>query len=154
MTAGPCRRLLLGLWAFCTVAKAAPPDGPAQVPGRLFTTPEQRAMLDRLRATPPKVQRRSRKAAASERAVTSTGPKKPVAIGGIVQRSQGPNTVWVDAVPLTEGGVTQEGIRVEPAARPAGEVYLRAPDAQRRVGVKPGQRYDPVKGLVTESFER
>lgn len=54
--------------------------------GTLFTTPEERARLDRLRRGEPVIESRG---ATGQRAVT-----------GYVKRSDGRNTVWIDGVPL------------------------------------------------------
>jgi len=57
--------------------------------GTLFTTPEERARLDRLRRGEPVVQ--------AEAGVVSR--RKP-AITGYVQRSDGRDTVWIDGRPV------------------------------------------------------
>jgi len=123
----------------------------AQVPGRLFTTPEERAMLDRLRAgrpdpKPPETEQ------ASSGTGTVAGPAKPVRIDGVVRRSRGPSTVWVDGEALQAGGRTADGVQVRPASKVPGAVYLKVPNGERAVRLKPGQRYDPSRGVVTEAF--
>ena len=56
--------------------------------GTLFTTPEERARLDRLRRGEP------------EAVMASEGvPREPV-VTGYVKRSDGRNTVWIDGVPV------------------------------------------------------
>ena len=89
--------------------------------GTLFTSPEERARLDRLRRGEP-VQAASA-GASGQRAVT-----------GYVKRSDGRSTVWIDGVPLqvatpkaapmldpgaVRGGPEGRGIRIEakPPAR-------------------------------------
>lgn len=126
---------------------------PAQVPGRLFTTPEERAMLDRLRAGNPAPKPRERERASRDTS-TVAGPGRPVRIDGVVRRSRGPSTVWVDGEALPAGGTTAGGLRVRPASKAPGAVYLKAPDGGRAVRLKPGQRYDPSRGVVTEVFQR
>lgn len=57
--------------------------------GTLFTTPEERARLDRLRRGEP--------AAAT---TLSEHPVIPPELTGYVKRSDGRNTVWLDGVPV------------------------------------------------------
>lgn len=55
--------------------------------GRLFFTPEQRATLESLRLAPA--------------TATQATPTDRVSVDGIVQRSGGPATVWINGVPQT-----------------------------------------------------
>jgi hypothetical protein len=75
--------------AACLVAAAA---GAAEL-GTLFTTPEERARLDRIRRGEPPVM-----------AAPSTGARSgaPV-VTGYVKRSDGHNTVWIDGSPVAVG---------------------------------------------------
>jgi hypothetical protein len=143
----------LVLWAggilLCGYAVA---DTAHQVPGRLFTTPEERAMLDRLRAGKPDP-KPPETAQTSSGAGSMAGPGKPVRVDGVVRRSRGPSTVWVDGEALPAGGRTADGVQVRPAGKAPGAVYLKVPNGERAVRLKPGQRYDPSRGVVTEAFQ-
>jgi hypothetical protein len=75
--------------AACLVATAA---GAADL-GTLFTTPEERARLDRLRRGDPP---------ASETSQVSGRTNAPV-MTGYVKRSDGRNTVWIDGSPVAVG---------------------------------------------------
>jgi hypothetical protein len=85
--------LALGLGGAVAGASAqapAPAPKPASVEvdlGTLFTSPEERARLDRLRRGEP------------VQAATS-GPTGQRAVTGYVKRSDGRSTVWIDGVPL------------------------------------------------------
>ena len=74
-------RLLVALLILASTAAAAAVDL-----GTLFTTPEERARLDRLRRGEPVIESRG---ASGQRAVT-----------GYVKRSDGRSTVWIDGVPM------------------------------------------------------
>jgi hypothetical protein len=141
--------LVLWVGGFLLGAYAA--ADPAQVPGRLFTTPEERAMLDRLRAGKP-APKPHQADQVSRDTSTAAGSGKPVRIDGVVRRSRGPSTVWVDGEALPAGGVTAGGLRVRPASKAPAAVYLKAPDGEPAVRLKPGQRYDPSRGVVTEAY--
>jgi hypothetical protein len=129
----------------------------AQLPGRLFLTPAERAHLDELRAT------RSERATAAQPETTPSGdvaaidvppppPPEPFTVNGLVVRSDGPNTAWVDGRPVLRPGQTQKGVEVDTrAAGAAGELMVL--DAGVPVLVKPGQTYIPEGQHVTEPFE-
>jgi len=72
------------------VAALLGPAGAAAVEfGTLFTTPEERARLDRMRRGEPAV------------ATTLSGnPVTPPELTGYVKRSDGRNTVWLDGVAI------------------------------------------------------
>ena len=108
-------RLLAALLILASGAAAAAVDL-----GTLFTTPEERARLDRLRRGEPVIESRG---TPGQRAVT-----------GYVKRSDGRSTVWIDGVPLqvatpkaapmldpgkVRSGADDRGIRLEakPPAR-------------------------------------
>ena len=74
-------RLLAALLVFASTGVAAAVDL-----GTLFTTPDERARLDRLRRGEPVLESRG-----------STGQR---AVTGYVKRSDGRSTVWIDGVPL------------------------------------------------------
>ncbi|HEY2629203.1 MAG TPA: hypothetical protein VGI57_08740 [Usitatibacter sp.] len=83
MAAAPHSRLLLA--ALCLAAAAA---GAADL-GTLFTTPEERARLDRIRRGDPLV----------TEGTVPAGTRAPV-VTGYVKRSDGRNTVWIDGSPV------------------------------------------------------
>jgi len=110
----------------------------APVIGRLFTTPSEREQLDRMRQRGGTVDA-AVEARAPQRlptpAMTPPAPPQPVTVTGIVRRSSGAATVWVDG-----------------EARPAGAqgYVVRTPDG-RMITVRPGQQYDPSTGSVSDA---
>ncbi len=124
--------------------------GIAQEPslGRLFLTPEQRATLDNAR--------RNRIRAEALAATVDKKPKIPparnVTINGIVSRSDGESTIWVNGRP-TEGQ-TEDGMRVTISPGSPSAVVLREPEKGKRVRLKVGQRADLLSGRIQESYEQ
>ena len=114
--------------------------------GRLFFTPAQRAELDRERAAAA--------TNASRPAAVQTQPKAPppkmVTLNGIVRRSDGETTVWVNNKPLHErfgdaeinaGSIAREG------------VGINLPASGKQVRLKVGQTVDATSGRVAESYD-
>jgi hypothetical protein len=129
---------------------AVVPLGFAQEPslGRLFLTPEQRATLDNAR--------RNRIRAEALAATVDKKPKIPparsVTINGIVSRSDGESTIWVNGRP-TEGQ-TEDGMRVTISPGSQSDVVLREPEKGRRVRLKVGQKADLLSGRIQEPYEQ
>ncbi|HSD60485.1 MAG TPA: hypothetical protein VLC55_06480 [Burkholderiales bacterium] len=105
--------------ALC-LALAAGAVAAAEPLGRLFLTPEQRATLESLRLAP---------------ATAATTATDRIKVNGIIQRSGGPATVWINGVPQTAapGSVAPSGH----AGVPTVEVTVPAKD--ERVRLKVGQ---------------
>lgn len=108
--------------------------------GRLFLSPEQRAQLDAQRYGPPP----------ADPALTPPPPPPPppppappVELNGVVQRSSGRSTVWLNQEAQNEPH--NHLAREQP-----GSLTLRLSTGQV-VLLKPGQRYDPANGTVTEA---
>ncbi len=124
--------------------------GIAQEPslGRLFLTPEQRAALDNAR--------RNRIRAEALAATVDKKPRIPsarsVTINGIVSRSDGESTIWVNGHP-TEGQ-TEDGMRVTISPGSQSAVVLREPEKGRQVRLKVGQKADLTSGRIEESYEQ
>lgn len=107
--------------------------------GRLFFTPERRLLLDR--------QRQLNIQDADQVAEDPT-----LTINGIVTRSSGKRTAWINGVPHTEAE-THDGITVTPRPRAAGKLVVRsegAPPTEMRVGEtldrNSGTTHSPLHG--------
>lgn len=136
-------RLLLSLLLLVSTGHAVAQEAPL---GRLFLTPEQRALLDNAR-------RNKIRAAAVAGAIVKK-PKPPAArsvlINGIVKRSDGETIVWVNGKPTD--GETPDGMQFQ--TRADGGVTVRDPEHGRRVEIKVGQQVDMLTGRIKEPFER
>ncbi len=124
--------------------------GFAQEPalGRLFLTPEQRAVLDNARRN--KI--RAEALAATAEKKPKIPPARSVTINGIVSRSDGESTVWVNGQP-TEGR-TEDGMRVTVSPGSQSSVVLREPEKGKQVRLKVGQRADLISGRIQEPYEQ
>ena len=90
----------------CWLALAVPAFADEPPLGRLFLTPEQRAALDNARRN--RIRAEALAAAADKK--PKIPPARSVTINGVVSRSDGESTVWVNGHP-TEGE-TEDGMRV------------------------------------------
>ncbi|MEO8037186.1 MAG: hypothetical protein ABI794_00360 [Betaproteobacteria bacterium] len=118
--------------------------------GRLFFTPAERASLDRQRKLAGDLA--SRPAVKKEAVGPRTAaPPKMVTLNGIVRRSDGETTIWVNSQPMHEdfgevevspGSITREGIAVQ------------LPGIDRRVKLKVGQTVDATTGRIDETYQR
>jgi hypothetical protein len=135
---------LLALGAFATVVQA-------QDLGRLFTTPEEREMLEALRRQPPKPQT---EAAPVVTPTVEFAPVVPnVTMNGLVRRSRGRGMVWVNGVTSLEGDLDAQGIAVDVGALRGTTLPVRIGNAPLAVGLKPGQTYDTGEAQVREVYQ-
>jgi hypothetical protein len=121
---------------------AAAPAGAAAL-GRLFSSPEERAALDAQRDGAPAAAGAAAPAIAAAPAPPPPAPA-PIQLNGVLRRSGGATTVWLDQQPRPY------------AAAPAPDgrgVTLRLPSG-RALLIKPGQRYNAASGRVEEADGR
>lgn len=140
------------------------PAAAAEQLGRFFLTPEQRVELERLRHAPPApvvppapppvveadlpppVTELSR-----EQMLPPAPPPDvpPITVNGVVIRSNGESTAWVNGQNTLEGDFSSDNIRVE---RPRGEsVRIITPEHLPDVTLKPGQTYDPGTNTIIDA---
>lgn len=125
------RAWLILCYAVTTLAQAQPPQL-----GRLFSSPEERAQLDAARSgTPP-----AGAAQTPPPPPPPPPPGPPMELNGVVQRSSGRSTVWLNQAPQQEPHNQVSG---------PGQLTLRLSNGQV-VLLKPGQQYDPASGTVME----
>ncbi len=145
------------------VAGALNPTAAAEQLGRFFLTPEQRVELERLRHAPPEpvvppapppvveadlpppVTELSR-----EEMLPPAPPPEvpPITVNGVVIRSGGQSTAWVNGRNTLEGDFSGDNIRVD---RPRGEsVHIVTPEHLPDVTLKPGQTYDPATNTIVD----
>ena len=111
--------------------------------GRLFYTPQQRATLDNARRQNIKIE-----------VVTETPalPEK-ISVNGVIQRSDGKSTVWINNRPLNEK-YAPNGITIISRSADNASVTLQLPQSNRNVNVKVGQNLDATSGHIQESYQR
>jgi hypothetical protein len=141
----------ISLTVCCALAAAATSvPAPAQERlGRLFFTPAQRASLDVARS------QRARTALATDEKTDQEATPVPQTItySGVLRRSDGKTTVWINNQPVHDrqpaGGGTIVG-----RVRPDGSVTLQVPQSGRSVILKPGQSVELLSGAVEEGYSR
>ena len=101
----------LALWLVLAGANVAQ----AQSLGRLFFTPKERAVLDRTGTGQP----------AELMEVKPAAPSRPAEINGLVKRSNGKDTIWIDGQPR----YAAEPLHISPSAvrTPGGPIVVRRP---------------------------
>jgi hypothetical protein len=151
-----------------TVTTIAPPIHAEEL-GRLFLTPEQRLELERRRnglvppppvvveaptvvepavvqgELPPPVQ----ELGASQILPEAPPPEvPPITVNGVVIRSNGQGTAWVNGQNTSEGDFSADNIRV---GRPQGKmVPIQTPENLPNVRLMPGQTYDPSTNTIVD----
>lgn len=116
-------------------AALTPRAGVAQELGRLFFTPEQRAALD------------ARRKARLPDKPAALAPSPTTRVNGVVKRSSGKSTFWLDGFAVTEG-TQPEGLRIRRDADPSRVVVTIGEDG-RRIVLRTGDTLDRATGEVT-----
>ncbi|MGK5076337.1 hypothetical protein [Janthinobacterium sp. ZB1P44] len=139
--------LILRPLVLCVLLAGAALTAQAQSPqlGRLFLSPEQRAQLDAQRYGPPAP---DPALAAPPAPPPPPPPAPPVELNGVVQRSSGRSTVWLNQETQNE---PHNRLARDKSGTP-GALTLRLSNGQV-VLLKAGQRYDPASGRVSEADE-
>lgn len=104
--------------------------------GRLFFSPDERAMLDRMR----------QKSGGSAASATAQ-----ITLNGIVRRSSEKTTAWINQVPQHENE-TPQGIAVQQGKTSKPSALLLLPSG-KQVQLKAGQTFDTTKGKIREGYE-
>ena len=128
------------------LALAAPASHAAEQLGRLFFSPAQRAQLDAERS------RKSRMPPAVEPSQPTALPER-VTYDGIVRRSDGRSTVWINNRAINDGKGRGE-LPFTSRIRPDGSVRLAMPESGRSIDLKVGQSVDIVSGTIAEPYHR
>ena len=124
---------------------------------RLFSSPEQRIELDRLRDEPDSGEE-------AEPVVDRTGPEfrpepaggrpaSAVTLDGVVLRSGGYRVAWVNGVETAVGAAPPAGVRVDAEQVPDGRLRIRWPEGGTSAALKPGQTID-AEGRMRDAYER
>ena len=117
--------------------------------GRLFSTPDDRAKLDMLRSG--LVKKMALSESDADRGESGLQPAEPVYFNGLVRRSDGRTTVWVNGQRLDQSGGTDE-LTLRSRVDRQNRVKLRLNKERRTVQLKPGQAWDPAVKQIVERF--
>lgn len=122
------------------LAGALPPAPQAEEAlGRLFSTPERRQALDRQRQMNIPDSRQANE-------------DPTLTINGMVTRSSGRRTSWVNGAPQNENEISS-GIRITPRGRDSGKVVVQvsdSPTANARVGETVNRTTGESRGLLND----
>jgi hypothetical protein len=138
---------------FCCALAAALTSVPASAQerlGRLFFTPAQRASLDIARS------QRARAALSTEKTeevVTAAPVPQTITYSGVLRRSDGNTTVWINNQPVNDRE-SAGAAAIVGGVRPDGSVTLQVPQSGRSVILKPGQSVELLSGAVEEANSR
>ena len=107
--------------------------------GRLFYTPNQRASLNaNIRSITKKPEKR-------------TPIPRSVTLSGVLTRSDGERTIWVDGRAYHQGN--PEGVRVITNSGDPALAELKVRGVRKRVPVRVGQQLNPASGKTSERYE-
>jgi hypothetical protein len=120
------------------------PSGAADF-GRLFFTPVQRATLDNAR------KQNIRAEIGSENKDESEPVPQNISIDGLVKRSDGKSTVWVNNRAVNEQQAGGVGIATR---KQDNHVRLTVPESGHIIDLKVGQTVEVITGTVAEGYEK
>ena len=118
--------------------------------GRLFFTPPQRAALDVARKQNIRLEIGNDEERQQNGADAAPLPQT-IRLNGIIQRSDGNNTVWLNNKPMTSQNATGMSFSTN---RNDTKVKLQLPDGGRSLDLKVGQTGEINSGIVEESYNR
>jgi hypothetical protein len=113
--------------------------------GRVFTTPAQRAHMDELRKAVPKPGLQFVDEIIDIEEEVEEVEEQPVnslTVRGLVYRSDGKNTAWINDSNSFEGSVSSQYIMVGDIK--SNKVEIKIPGANTTVNLNVGQTFDPV----------
>jgi len=149
--------VLAGLLGSAVLNSAAAADSHAQTRiGRLFSGPQQRIELDRLRNHPDfgmDAAPVAGRTGGEFRPEIQRGPSAlAVKFNGIVVRSDGHRVAWIDGVETAEGETTPTGVRIGADHTPGGRLRIRLSHGRTSAVLEPGQFVDDG-GRMHEAYE-
>ena len=128
----------------CALMLTSGPAVAAEPLGRLFFTTAQRASLDVAR---------SQKSRATLSAEKEDAAPEVVTYGGMVRRSDGKTTVWINNRAMHDNE-RPDGATMVGRVKPDGGVTLQIPQTGRSVDLKPGQSIELLSGAIEEGGSR
>ena len=120
--------------------------------GRLFTTPEERQMLEALRNQPPRPEAPP-EPLETEAPAPEPPPLQSVRVDGFVSRSRGNNTVWINGTNSLTGDLGSHQVDVNVRGIRGQTVPVRVQNSPVGVGLKPGQTFDPSDSRVVDLYQ-
>ncbi len=120
--------------------------------GQIFTTPEQRSILDDIRRHSRQKNPKQKKM--KSKTLQTTFDNKSVNVNGIVIRSDGKNTVWINGRRHLNTNAPETGVKVHQRSVTSDSVTITlSENPSKRITLKPGQIVDPRSGRVRDSYK-
>lgn len=112
--------------------------------GRLYTTPKQREQLDEARNKPPQetIIIDVAEQVDTELSEADTSTAQSISLDGIVYRSDGKNTAWINRSSTNEGNLETQFTKVDEKDVRSNQVKITLPDKQTQINLKVGEQYD------------
>lgn len=118
--------------------------------GRLFFTPAQRVTLDNARKQNIRIEIGNDGSEPQQQQAAAPVPQN-MSVNGLVRRSDGKSTVWVNDRPVGDTGAG--GIKVVPG-KTGDRVKITVPDGSRTVDLRVGQTAEILSGRIEEGYAR
>ena len=119
--------------------------------GRLFFTQAQRNALDMARKQNIRLEIGNEETERQQNGANAAPLPQTVRLNGMIQRSDGNNTVWLNNKPITGQNATGMSFLTN---RNDSKVKLQLPDGGRSLDLKVGQTAEINSGTVEESYNR
>ena len=112
--------------------------------GRLFTTPQQRQTLEKLRSQKPVEEIKIPEFTFAEPVVEEQKPViGGITVNGLVYRKSGKSTAWINSANTYEGNFGNQYIQIDAHNIKPDDVEILIPINETKVKLKTGQTYDP-----------
>lgn len=122
--------------------------------GRLFTTPKQRQQLDEIRKarTNIVIEIKDEELAIDQDTIIEVSNTEELQVKGLVYRSDGKNTAWINDTNSYEGNMVSDYFGVDSSQIEENEITIEMPLNQRSIKMKVGQSYDPALEQIRDIF--
>jgi len=140
--------------ALCVMSQAKAEDM-----GRIFLSAEERAALERARhrvERPPQVVETPKRSSLFNEEpefieLPDEDPAPALTVNGMVKRSDGTSTVWINGVDNYQGDLSQFDIQSSDINVKHGRIEIRQADGGK-VKLKPGQTYNPASQEIVDAY--
>lgn len=112
---------------------------------RIFTTAKQRAILDNIR-------RYSKQKKVGSKIPQTVFNNKEVNVNGVVFRSDGINTVWINGKSNLKTNKPEAGVKIYKKDIKSDSVTITLSNPSKRITLKPGQTVDPLSGKIRDRY--
>lgn len=136
------RTALAIVWTFVGLMLAGATAHADDNLGYLFTTPAQRAVLDRVPVRDSSVVGEEPEELG---AATPDAGRPPIRIDGVVSSSSGKSSVWIN------GAASNNNAKIKTGAIRSGKVDVLVGPSGTPITLKPGQSYEPDSGAVRDA---